>query len=272
MRPRPGPTTPSRRNPQRLLCLRGVSFGYEAQRPVLTDLDLELWPHQRLAILGANGSGKTTLLHLMVGLVRPDAGTVESRGAVCRREADFHPVRRRVGLLFQNPDDQLFCPTVAEDVAFGPLNLGKSRDEAAETVRETLAMLGLGGFEDRVTTRLSPGEKRRVALATVLAMKPEVLLLDEPTAGLDLANQTFLEDLLKRLPQAMVLVSHDDGFITRVGVHRVLHLSHGRLHEAGSEEALELDVPRGEPPGPPPQDRGRDPRRRCFSPSASPRP
>ena len=130
-----------------------------------------------MGLTGPNGSGKSTLLKLIVGLVRATAGRVEVFGRFRTCERDFHEVRGRVGLLFQDSDDQLFCPTVAEDVAFGPLNLGQSRDAARRIVTETLDALGLADYQDRITYQLSGGEKRLVALAAVLAMQPEVLLL-----------------------------------------------------------------------------------------------
>jgi len=167
---------------------------------------------ERMALLGSNGSGKTTLLHLIVGLLRPDAGQIEVFGRPRAAEADFYEVRRRVGLLFQDADDQLFCPTVAEDVAFGPLNLGKSRDEVRRIVVGTLDSLGLAGYEHRITYHLSGGEKRLVALATVLAMQPDVLLLDEPSGGLDDDATERLIGVLARLPQAMLVVSHNRAF------------------------------------------------------------
>ncbi len=158
---------------------------------------------------GKNGSGKTTLLHLIVGLVRPGAGSIEIFGKERREEADFLEVRRRIGLLFQDSDDQLFCPTVAEDVAFGPLNLGFSREEVRTIVAQTLADLGLAGYENRITYQLSSGEKRLAALATVLAMQPEVLLLDEPTNSLDEQSVGRLQEILQKLPQTIILVSHN---------------------------------------------------------------
>jgi cobalt/nickel transport system ATP-binding protein len=187
-----------------------------------------LHPGQRLALLGSNGSGKTTLLHLIVGLLQPAAGRIEVLGQLRRKEADFHEVRRRVGLLFQDADDQLFCPTVAEDVAFGPLNLGKPRDEVRSIVRHTLERLSLGGYEHRITYRLSGGEKRLVALATVLAMQPEVLLLDEPAGGLDEAARQRLRSVLATLPQAMLIVSHDRTFWEPIA-NGVLRLDAGRI-------------------------------------------
>ncbi len=154
-----------------LIRFRDVDFGYDASRPVLSQCNFRLDPGCRVAIVGPNGSGKTTLLHLIVGLLRPDAGSIEAFGKLRSSEADFHEVRCRAGLLFQEPDDQLFCPTVAEDVAFGPLNLGKPRQEVRRIVTETLQPLGLGGYEQRITYKLSGGEKRLVTLATVLAMR-----------------------------------------------------------------------------------------------------
>jgi cobalt/nickel transport system ATP-binding protein len=146
-------------------------------------------------------------------------------------ESDFHEVRTRVGLLFQDSDDQLFCPTVLEDVAFGPLNLGRSPREARADALGTLDLLGLGGFADRVAHRLSAGEKRLVALAAVLAMRPEVLLLDEPTNGLDEATEARLTELLAAMPQAMLIVSHDRVFLERLA-NRAWAIVDGRLHEA----------------------------------------
>ncbi len=192
-----------------------VDFAYAEGLPVLAGCNFTLQPEERLALVGPNGSGKTTLLHLIVGLVKPDAGTIEAFGKPRRRETDFHEVRRRAGLLFQEADDQLFCPTVAEDVAFGPLNLGKPRPEVRRIVSDTLTSLGLAGYEHRITYRLSGGEKRLVALATVLAMEPDVLLLDEPTSGLDDAAVDRLAEILAELPHAMVVASHDRKFLDR---------------------------------------------------------
>ncbi|MGO9112559.1 MAG: energy-coupling factor ABC transporter ATP-binding protein [Thermoguttaceae bacterium] len=195
-----------------LVEFRDVDFAYGPARPVLSACNFCLRLGDRVALLGPNGSGKTTLLHLIVGLLRPDAGRIEVFGRKRAAEADFCEVRRRVGLLFQDADDQLFCPTVAEDVAFGPLNLGKSRDEVRRIVAGTLDSLGLAGYEHRVTYHLSGGEKRLVALATVLAMQPDVLLLDEPNGGLDDDATERLIGVLAHLPQAMLVVSHDRAF------------------------------------------------------------
>lgn len=213
-----------------LLELRGVRFRYP-ERDVLRGVDFSLHARDRVALVGPNGAGKTTLLHLLVGLRRPSAGRVLAFGLERRVEADFVPVRARVGLLFQDPDDQLFCPTVLEDVAFGPLNLGRSADEARTDAEQTLAVLGLDGFAQRVTHRLSAGEKRLVALATVLAMRPDVLLLDEPTNGLDQATERGLVEHLESLEQAMVIVSHDQRLLERLAT-RAVALSDGQVAEA----------------------------------------
>jgi cobalt/nickel transport system ATP-binding protein len=211
-----------------LVSLRDVSFSYGPDRPVLDRCDFSLAPAERVGVTGPNGSGKTTLLALIVGLVRPTAGQLKVFGKVRSQEADFREVRSRAGLLFQDSDDQLFCPTVAEDVAFGPFNLGKARPEVHQIVAQTLDSLGLAGYEERITYKLSGGEKRLVALATVLAMQPEVLLLDEPTSGLDDEATERVVEVISRLTQAMVIVSHDRGLLNRLTT-RHLRLADGRL-------------------------------------------
>lgn len=204
-----------------LVRLSRVHAGYGG-REVLRGVDFSLMPGERTALLGANGSGKSTLLNVVTGFIPVTSGTVEAFGAVRREEKDFREVRARAGLVFQDPDDQLFCPTVLEDVAFGPMNLGQNRKQACESARETLANLGLDGFADRITHRLSGGEKRLVAIAAVLAMKPDVLLLDEPTTGLDPDAYSRLCAILESLPQAMVIVAHDAGFVARLANSAIL--------------------------------------------------
>ncbi|MEI6560163.1 MAG: ABC transporter ATP-binding protein [Rhodospirillaceae bacterium] len=195
---------------------------------MLADAAFELRRGERVAVVGANGAGKTTLLHIMVGLVRPQAGSIEAFGALRQVEKDFIEVRARAGLLFQDPDDQLFCPTVAEDVAFGPLNLGRTPAEARTIVGRTLAMLGLEALAGRITHTLSGGERRLVSLAAVLAMEPEVLLLDEASNALDDATRERLIGILTALPQAMVVISHDEDFLARITRRRV-RLAGGKL-------------------------------------------
>jgi cobalt/nickel transport system ATP-binding protein len=207
--------------------LEKVTFRY-GERTVLDACDLDLCAGERLGLSGANGSGKTTLLTLIVGLQRPGQGRVFVLGKQRREEADFREIRGPVGMLFQDSDDQLFSPTVAEDVAFGPFNLGKPRAEVETVVARTLSQLGIEDYADRVTYKLSGGEKRLVAIATVLAMEPEVLLLDEPTAGLDEAATDRVAEILLGLPQAMLLVSHDRELLSRIAT-RTARLEKGRL-------------------------------------------
>ena len=214
--------------------LKALSFGYRLGQLVLDGLDLPVMPGDALALSGGNGSGKTTLLHLMVGLLKPSSGVVEAFGQVRTRERDFHEVRARAGLLFQDPDDQLFCSTVAEDVAFGPLNLGKPRAEAEAIAAATLRELGLAGFERKNTHSLSGGEKRLVSLAAVLAMDPEVLLFDEPTNGLDDATRDRLTQLVRESPRSKVVVSHDRAFLEAVATTE-LRLEGGRLRRAAHD-------------------------------------
>jgi len=205
-----------------LIKLKDVHFAFTPDRPVLRGIDMHLLPGERLGLAGAIGCGKTTLLHLIVGLVKPDRGTIYAFGSDRMRESDFHEVRRLAGLVFQRPDDQLFCPTVIEDIAFGPLNLGASSEEAREIAEQTLAQLSLADFAERITYRLSGGEKRLISLAAVLAMKPEVLLLDEPTAGLDDNAKAQLAEVLDELDQAMIIVSHESSFISSLSTRRGL--------------------------------------------------
>ncbi|WP_372679887.1 energy-coupling factor ABC transporter ATP-binding protein [Desulfosarcina sp.] len=208
--------------------LSKIRYAYPGGPLVLNDLDFHLHVGDRIGLVAPNGSGKTTLFHIIMGLLRPLSGTVEAFGEVREAEADFIEVRRRIGLLFQDADDQLFSPTVLEDVAFGPLNLGKSREAAVTVARKTLDFLGLNGFEDRVTYKLSGGEKRLVSLATVLAMEPEVLLLDEPSSGLDSATKETLIDILNGLDLSFVLISHEFDFLSKTTQH-IYTLDGGRI-------------------------------------------
>jgi len=180
-----------------------------AGRVVLDGVDLALAPGERLFVTGASGAGKTTLLHALLGFVPCQAGTLTILAQPCRGEADFARLRGPLGLLFQDPADQLFGPTVAEDVAFGPLNLGASKASARQTAIEQLRRLDLEHLAGRPVHQLSGGEQRRVALAGVLAMAPRVLLLDEPTTGLDEAARDGLIELLDRTGLPMIVATHD---------------------------------------------------------------
>lgn len=206
----------------------GLSYRYPRRGVVLDQVDFELKRGERVALTGPNGAGKTTFLHLLVGLKKPKTGQIWAFGQTRNDEKEFVEVRARAGFLFQDPDDQLFCPTVLEDVAFGPLNLGKSRTEALQIAKDTLASLGMAGFEERITHQLSGGEKRMITLAAVLAMEPDVLLLDEPSNALDVKARQRLIDTLLSLPQAMVIVSHDADLVDQLST-RELRLENAAL-------------------------------------------
>ena len=211
-----------------VLSLKKICFGYPGGQLILNDLDFHIHAGDRIGLVAPNGSGKTTLFHVAMGLLKPVSGTIEAFGKVRKKEADFVEVRRRIGLLFQDADDQLFSPTVLDDVAFGPLNLGKTREEAVNVAEKTLDFLGLTGFEDRVTHKLSGGEKRLVSLATVLAMEPEVLLLDEPSTGLDAATKEKLIDILNSLDLSLVFISHEFDFLSQTAQH-IYTMENGRI-------------------------------------------
>ena len=193
--------------------MRDIGFQYPSGRNVLEHIDFKLEPGEKIGFIGPNGSGKSTFLHLIMGLLKPSTGEIRLFGKSARKEADFRSSRQRIGILFQHADDQLFSPTVLEDVAFGPLNQGYPPAEARAMALKTLDELDLRGFEDRVTYRLSGGEKKLVALATVLVMAPDVLLLDEPTTGLDETTIIRITDILNSLEIGYIIVSHEYDFL-----------------------------------------------------------
>jgi cobalt/nickel transport system ATP-binding protein len=217
--------------------LEHIHFGYEAGKSVLNDLTFSLYEGQKVGLIGYNGSGKTTLLHLIMGLVTPLSGTIRVMGKQVDSKKDFLNVRRNIGLVFQNADDQLFSPTVLEDVAFGPLNLGKSPKEARRMAFATLLRLNLKGFEDRITHKLSGGEKKLVSLATVLVMQPKALLLDEPTAGLDEEARVRITSLLNHLDISMVIVSHEYDFLAGT-TEKIYSMKRGRIQFDGDTDTL----------------------------------
>ena len=220
-----------------LIRLQDITFGYNSARDVLRKLSLTFSEGDKVGLTGSNGSGKTTLFHIILGLLKPRSGEIEIFGKGMHDVADYREARERIGLLFQDANDQLFCPTVAEDVAFGPLNLGKRYGEAQKIVRETLEILGLAGFEERVTYKLSDGEKRLVSLATVLAMKPEVLLLDEPTSGLDEETTERIIQVLNRSSKSYMIISQDRGLLART-TRCIYRMANGKLEELTDRNPL----------------------------------
>ena len=191
-----------------------LSFAYPSRDYIFKKLSFNFFKGERIGLVGLNGSGKTTLFHLIMGLLNPSGGKIEIFGKERKVENDFIEVRERIGLVFQDPDDQLFSPTVAEDIVFGPLNLRKNHQETKKILKETLETLGLAGFEDRITYNLSYGEKRLVSLATVWAMQPEILLLDEPTIWLDEGTIEKIVQILNHNPHlSYIIISHDKKFL-----------------------------------------------------------
>lgn len=218
---------------QPVIKLRDICFAYPGSDPrteklILDHLNLDIRPGDRIGMMAPNGSGKTTLLHTIMGLCRPKSGTVEIFGRPMKTETDFASIRTRIGLLFQDSDDQLFCPSVLEDVAFGPLNLGVDRNGAVQRAEETLDQLGIGHLKNSVTHRLSGGQKRLVAFAAVLAMGPDVLLLDEPTAGLDRDVKQSLMGILNKLNHTCLVISHEFDFVSNV-TDKIYSMEAGRI-------------------------------------------
>jgi cobalt/nickel transport system ATP-binding protein len=186
----------------------GLSYAYPDGHQALRSVDLHVHHGERVALLGPNGAGKTTLLLHFNGILRPSSGTVRVAGLEVSDE-ELMEVRRRVGLVFQDPDDQLFMPTVGEDVAFGPANFGLEGAELELRVADALRAVSMLEAIERAPHHLSYGERRRVAIATVLAMRPEILVLDEPTSNLDPASRRELIDVLQALPITQLVVTHD---------------------------------------------------------------
>ena len=220
-----------------IIQLENIVFSYAGGKPVLDDLCFTLEEGTKLGLIGQNGSGKTTMLHIIMGLLRPSSGTIRAFGRPIETKKDFLDVRRKIGFLFQDADDQLFCPTVLEDIAFGPLNLGKRPREARKMAMETLERLNLKGFEERVTHKLSGGEKKLVALATVLVMQPKALLLDEPTTGLDEDTNIRIITLLNSLDIGYVIVSHEYDFLART-TRDIYSVQNGQIVYDGGSSAL----------------------------------
>ena len=233
--------------------VRELSFSYPDGRSALSGVSLRVEPGERVALLGPNGAGKTSLVLQLNGVLTPSGGSVHI-GGVQVGPRTLAEVRRRVGVVFQDPDDQLFTPTVGRDVAFGPAHLGLSGDALAERVTEALSYVGLADAADRPPHRLSLGERRRAAVATVLAMHPDVLVLDEPTSHLDPAGRREFADLVKRLDMTTLLVTHDLPYALEL-CPRSLVLDHGQivadgptrqvLADTGFMSAHRLELPAG---------------------------
>jgi cobalt transport protein ATP-binding subunit len=210
--------------------------GYEALRGV----DLRIEAGEKVALVGPNGAGKSTLLLHLNGINQPSHGAVRIDGVAVER-ASLRRVRAAVGLVFQDPDDQLFSPTVFDDVAFGPLHMGVEHDEIHTRVERALAAVGMAGFERRIPSHLSIGQRKRVALATVLSMDPSVLVFDEPSAGLDPRGRRQLIRLLGGLAQTLIVATHDMRLVSEV-LPRTIVMDEGAVAADGPTAEILADA------------------------------
>ena len=206
------------------LVVSGLTFSYLDKPGVLQDVNLEVWPGERVGLVGPNGAGKTTFFLLVCGVLKPDAGEVTLFGEPMVY-GDFRP---EIGLVFQNPDDQLFCPSVRDDVAFGPQNLGLSKEDVKVRVIEALSTTGVLELADRPPHHLSGGEKRMVSIAGVLAMYPRLVIYDEPNANLDIRSRRRLIRFLQASQETIFIASHDLELILEV-CDRVVLMDEGHV-------------------------------------------
>ena len=191
----------------KVLAVNDLHFSYHDGHPALRGVSFELCPGEKVALVGPNGAGKSTLMLHLNGILTGQGDVTVGDKRITRD--NLPAIRSMVGLVFQNPDDQLFSPTVFEDVAFGPLHMGLSKDEVAARVASALNDVRMSNYRDRLSHHLSVGEKKRIAIATVLSMNPQILVLDEPSAGLDPRARRTLINLLRELPITMLVSTHD---------------------------------------------------------------
>ena len=218
--------------------VENLSFSYPDGNPALRDISLKIQPNEKVALVGPNGAGKSTLLLHLNGILS-GKGTVRVCGLVVENK-NIGRVRAAVGLVFQNPDDQLFSPTVYDDVAFGPLYQGLRQDEINARVDEALTAVRMKEYASRVSHHLSMGEKKRIAIATVLSMRPEVLVLDEPTADLDPRSRRMLINLLREMPITMLASTHDMRMVQEL-FPRMVIMDAGRIVADGATMHLLSD-------------------------------
>ncbi|MCS7179880.1 MAG: energy-coupling factor ABC transporter ATP-binding protein [bacterium] len=211
-----------------LIELRNITVSYPERGIILDNISFSIYKGDRIGIYGANGSGKTTLLYTMVGLIKHEKGEIKIFGEKMMSEKDFFKVRKKIGFLFQDSDDQLFSPTVEEDIAFGPLNLRLPREEIERKVENTIKLLGIENLRYRFSQTLSYGEKRIVAIATILSMEPEIYLLDEPTTGLDRKSRGKIEKFLLEKEITYCIVSHEISFLKKA-CQRLFLLENGKI-------------------------------------------
>ena len=223
---------------------KNLSFTYHDGTEALKNVNIQIKKGEKIAIMGANGAGKSTLFSHFNGLSEPTSGHVEVDGEkiIFERE-ELLKVRQKVGIVFQDPNDQLFAPTVKEDVAFGPMNLGLSYEEVENRIAEALEMVGMSGFEDKTPHHLSGGQQKRVAIAGIVAMRPEIMILDEPTAGLDPEGVDKVLDILNNLNKegiSIVISSHDIEMVNQFA-DKIFVLHHGEIIASGDRHQIFSD-------------------------------
>lgn len=215
-----------------------LSYSYPDGHQALRDVSLKIEPCEKVALVGPNGAGKSTLILHLIGILAGQ-GEVHAGGLPVVKE-NLARVRARVGLVFQSPEDQLFSPTVYDDVAYGPLYQGLPHEEVKRRVEEALATVGMAGHTQRISHHLSAGEKKRIAIASVLSMQPEVLVLDEPTSGLDPRARRSLINLLRDLPLTMLVSTHDMHLVREL-LPRMVIMDQGSIVADGFTEELMAD-------------------------------
>lgn len=218
---------------------RNISYTYPDGNRALADVCIDIEEGSTVAVVGANGAGKSTLLSLLVGILEPADGEVEIAGIPLKKEK-LEEIRRKVGFVFQNPDDQLFMARVYDDVAFGPRNFGHSAEEAAEMADRAIETLNIGHLKHRAPHKLSGGEKRNVAIAAVLAMNPEVLLFDEPSSYLDPKSRRNFIRAMKKLHHTKLIATHDLDLVLDL-CERVIILKNGKVFADGTPMELFLN-------------------------------
>ena len=220
--------------------IESLSFSYPDGHQALKNITLTVYPGETVAIVGPNGSGKSTLLLHLNGILRGNS-IVKVLGLPVT-EKNLKEIRRKVGLVFQEPEDQLFSVTVFDDVAFGPINMGYTETEIRERVAQALKWVGMSGYEERSPHHLSVGEKKRLAIATVLSLSPELLVLDEPTSNLDPRSKWSLIGLLRRLPMTKVIASHDLELVKAL-CSRTIAIDGGVVVADGQTKSILADIP-----------------------------
>ena len=218
---------------------RHVEFSYEKDRPVLRDLSFRIEKGESVGLIGANGAGKSTVMKLLLGLLTPKSGEILVDGVPVGKKT-LAEIRRKLGFVLQNSDNQMFMPTVYEDMIFAPLNYGLSREEAERRVDAVLEKLGLQELKHRHNHRISGGEKRMAAIATILAMEPEAVLMDEPSSALDPYNRRLVINTIRELRQTKLITSHDLDMILDT-CERVILLSGGAVAADGPADLILRD-------------------------------